>query len=72
MISANSTLTGALASLRDVQRQIAQTLSAIDPNTSDPESAKARRDARAMQVQAAQAATDISSAIRKSSLDIEA
>jgi hypothetical protein len=63
---------GALASLRDVQRQISQTLSAIDPNTTDPEAAKARRDARSMQVQASQTATDIAGAIRKSSLDIEA
>ncbi|MEX2242379.1 MAG: hypothetical protein WD716_00895 [Fimbriimonadaceae bacterium] len=63
---------GALASLKNVQAQITQTLSAIDPNTTDPQAAQARRDARAMQVQASQAATDISSAIRKSSLDIEA
>jgi len=63
---------GALASLRDVQRQISQTLREIDPNTFDPEAAKARRDARAMQVQASQTAGDISSAIRKASLDIEA
>jgi hypothetical protein len=63
---------GALAGLRDVQRQVSATLRTIDPNSTDPLANKARRDARMMQAEANQAATKIAGAIRRASLDVEA
>lgn len=63
---------GALASLRDVQRHVNDTLRRIDPNSIDPEMVKGRQDARNMQVEAEQRAAEIASALRKSVLDVEA
>jgi hypothetical protein len=63
---------GALSSLRDVQRQVTDTLRRIDPNTEDAQAAKSRRDARMIQVEAQARAAEISSAIRQSALDVEA
>lgn len=63
---------GALAGLRDVQWQVTETLRHIDPNTSDPMAAKARQDARMLQAEAQQKASDIASALRTSALDLEA
>jgi hypothetical protein len=63
---------GALSGLRDVQRQVSETLRSIDPNTTDPVASQARKDARMIQVEAVQKASEIASAIRKSSLDLEA
>jgi paraquat-inducible protein B len=72
VISANTSLMGALAGLRDVQRQVTETLRHIDPNTTDPMANKARRDARQIQMEMQQKAADIASAIRNNSLDVEA
>ena len=72
MISAKTSLMGALAGLRDVQRQVNETLRHIDPNTSDPMAAKARQDARMLQAEAQQKAADIAGVIRRSALDVEA
>ena len=72
MISTNSSLMGALSSLRDVQRQVSDTLRRIDPNTEDPQAAKSRREARLIQVEAQARAAEISGAIRQAALDVEA
>jgi hypothetical protein len=72
VISAKTSLMGALAGLRDVQRQVSETLRNIDPNTTDPMASKARQDARMIQAQAQQKAADIAGAIRRSALDLEA
>lgn len=72
MISAKTSLMGALAGLRDVQRQVTDTLRSIDPNSGDPVASQARRDARMLQVEAGRAATEIAGAIRRASLDVEA
>lgn len=72
MISTNSSLMGALSSLRDVQRQVSETLRRIDPNSEDPMQAKGRREARMIQVEAQQRAAEIAGALREASLDVEA
>lgn len=63
---------GALSGLRDVQRQVTETLRHIDPNTPDPMASKARQDARRIQAEAQQKAADIAGALRTSALDLEA
>ncbi len=63
---------GALASLRDVQRQVNDTLRNIDPNSIDPVQVKGRQDARNMQVEAQQRAAEIASALRRTVIDLEA
>lgn len=72
VISARTSLMGALAGLRDVQRQVTETLRSIDPNTADPMAAKARLDARMIQMEAQRNAAEISNAIRQSTLDVDA
>lgn len=72
MISSSASLMGALASLRDVQRQVNDTLRNIDPNSIDPVQVKGRQDARSMQVEAQQRAAEIASALRRSVIDLEA
>jgi hypothetical protein len=63
---------GALSSLRDVQRQVSETLRRIDPNSEDPMASKSRREARMIQAEAQMRAAEISSALRQSALDVEA
>lgn len=72
MISSSASLMGALASLRDVQRQVNDTLRNIDPNSIDPVQVKGRQDARNMQVEAQQRAAEIASALRRTVIDLEA
>ena len=72
MIRLNPSLMGALASLREVERQVNDTLRRIDPNSIDPTLVKSRQDARMIQVQASQKASEIASSIRKAPLDVEA
>jgi hypothetical protein len=63
---------GALSSLRDVQRQVSETLRRIDPNSEDPMAAKSRREARMIQAEAQLRAAEISGVLRESALDVEA
>jgi len=72
VISSSASLMGALASLRDVQRQVNDTLRNIDPNSIDPVQVKGRQDARNMQVEAQQRAAEIASALRRTVIDLEA
>ena len=72
MIRANGSLLGALAGLKNVQWQVYETLRHVDPNTSDPAAAKARLEARTLQLEANEKTSDLANALRSSTLDLEA